>query len=167
MTKSSAATDRPVRLLRPLTGGKLKQFVAEHWVFHAPADYTVEDLQHPGIWAANRDIKAGDRIEVQQPRRWTELYVHDAAPSYVGVSLIHTIELPERREEANRMVHPDFDIRRATSEDNAMGAYVVVRKRDGFIFAGQNQRLNSAEEGNRYLLDHAVVRQQKPKALTV
>jgi hypothetical protein len=164
MTAISATrkTTEKTRVLQPISGARIKlaQFLTNRWVVVAPEDLEVADFENPALWTVSRDIKRGDSVVIQQPRRWTELVAYDDGPGYLALRVITTVELPPQREQSSTALPPGYEIRRARAEDDAIGNYVVLREKDNLIMS-QHQRLDDFEAARRWLLDHAAVRGPK------
>lgn len=166
MTKT---TEKPARILQPIPGTRIKlaQFQANDWMIQAPSEVTVEDMENPGLWTASRDIKRGDRVQVVQGLRYTELFCYDDAPGQLMLRVIHTIELPPQNDQSSKALPAGYAIRRATPDDNAVGNFIVEREKDGFLMIGQHHRLDTFEDARRALLDHNAVRQPKSNVKAV
>jgi hypothetical protein len=163
MTASSTTrkATAETRVLQPIKNDRIKlaQFLTNSWVVVAPESLEVADLENPAVWTSSRDIKRGDRVEVRQQGRWTELVAYDDGPGYLALRVISTVELPPQRDQSSIALPEGYAIRRALVEDDAVGNYVVVRK-DGFII-NQHQRHDDFESARRYLLDHASVKRAR------
>jgi prophage regulatory protein len=100
MTANSSPrnTAEKTRVLQPFEEKsiKLAQFVTNRWVVSLPQDITLDDMENPALWTQADDIMRGDRVEVIQPLRWTELVAYNA-PGRPALRVIRTVELPEQR----------------------------------------------------------------------